>query len=500
MSHSILIGTAHMAASRNLPHLAAAAALALAGCAALPDLGAAPAPRAAASVAAAQSFAGAAAAWPGDAWWTAYGDPQFSALVEEGLRNGPDIAAAAARFRAAAGYAQQVAGVEYPSVDVTGDAGWQKQSYNNGFPREFLPKGWQDRGQAALEAGFDLDLWGKNRAAIAAAEGEARAAEIETRQAALMLATAIGDAYADLARLYAVRDIQVRTLALRAATQKLVADRESNGLETRGSVRQSESTAATARANLAAADEAIALRRHQIAALVGAGPDRALGIGRPQLAALTAQGLPADATTALVARRPDVAAALIRTSAAAERITAARADFFPAVRLSALVGLQALGLDQLVDRGSTFGNVGPAISLPIFHGGAIGGQYRRARADYDAAVANYDRTVVTAYREVADAVTSRAMLARRLVETRAARAAAEQAYAIARQRYEGGLSTYLDVLTVEDRLLSARQAVAELEVRGFALDLMLIRALGGGVATAAAAPAQAAPAQDVSHG
>lgn len=295
-----------------------------------------------------------------------------------------------------------------------------------------------------------------------------------------MLTTGIASAYADLARLYAERDIQQGTFDLQTAMRKLVADRVESGLDTRGDLRQAEANALTARADLAAADAAIILRQHQIAALIGAGPDRGLAITRPAPVALASHGLPAGVTTDLIGRRPDIAAARARAEAAASRIRVARADFFPALSLSALVGVQSLGLDKLINSDSTYGSVGPAISLPIFHGGALSGQYRGARATYDEAVADYDKTVVEAYQEVADAVTNQQALDRRIGDARAALAASEEAYSIARKRYEGGLSTYLDVLAVEERLLAARRSVADLDARAFALDVALIRALGGG--------------------
>ncbi|MGC4251770.1 MAG: efflux transporter outer membrane subunit [Sphingobium sp.] len=483
---------------------ATAVLMALSACAAVPDLGKKPEIRAAQSVAATRSLSADARAWPGEGWWTAYGDPQLTALIEEGLRNAPDMAVAAARFRQAQAMAQQAGAPLLPSVDLDAKAGATKQSYNMGMPKEFVPKGWLGTGQVALNFGLDLDLWGKNRAALAAATSEARAAEIEAQQARLALTTGIADAYADLARLYDEADIQQRALDIRLASQKLVSDRMTNGLETRGSARQADATVSSAKAQLAAANMAIELRQHQIAALIGAGPDRGLDIARPQVGALEPLGLPADVTTELVARRPDIAAALARTEAAAKRIKVARADFFPALRLSALIGVQSLGYDMMFGQSSSgalvpagkakpftdtlfkkdslFGNVGPAISLPIFRGGALQGQYRGARGAYDEAVANYDRTVLTAYQEVADAVTGRRTLDQRLTDARAALAASEEAYAIAQKRYRGGLSTYLDVLNVEDQLLSARQSVAELEASAFSLDISLIRALGGGFA------------------
>lgn len=488
--------------------------LALGACAAIPDLGTAPTPLSNQDIAASQSLPAGEGVWPVDRWWTAYGDPQLDALMDEGLRGAPDLKAAMARFRKAAGMAQSAGAALAPSVDASLDVKANKQSYNNGFPSDFVPQGWLGQGQAALNVGFDLDLWGRNRAALAAATSEAQAAQIEAAQARLTLTTGIAQAYADLARLHDERAIRAATLDLREATRKLVSDRLKSGLDTRGDMRQADAGVAAARADLGANEESIALRRNQIAALIGAGPDRALTITAPRTATLAARPLPGDVTTALVARRPDVAAALARTQAAASRIKVARADFFPAISLGAMIGFQALGYqtsfsdagisgqakpltDLLFDKGSFIGGVGPAISLPIFHGGALKGQYRSARATFDEAVALYDRTVLDAYREVADAVTSQASLARQIADARAALAASEDAYAIARKRYEGGLSTYLDVLVVEERLLQARQIAAELDSRALNIDIALIRALGGGYAPA---PAQYPAAKDPSHG
>ena len=127
-----------------------------------------------------------------------------------------------------------------------------------------------------------------------------------------------------------------------------------------------------------------------------------------------------------------------------------------------------------------FAAAGPAISLPIFDGGLTQGQVRQARADYDAAVADYDHTVVQAIQEVADVAVSERALAHRIEQRRQAVVASEDAYRVARERLPGGLTTYLDVLRAEDALIANRRAVADLQARAFALDIALIRALGGG--------------------
>lgn len=463
---------------RRLP--LAALLLATASCASIPDLGPKPLPREPQTLAAERSLPASASAWPRDAWWQDYADPQLTALIEEGLRASPDVATAAARYRRAAGLTQQAGAARLPSIDLRGQAQINKQSYNNGFPKEFLPQGWQDTGQIAASFNFDLDLWGKNRAALAAATSDQRAAQLDLRQAELLLATGIASAYFDLARLGAQRDLRQAELTLRENSRKLVADRVAQGLDMRGSLSQAEAQASTAHAAVTEIDQAIDLRRHQIAALVGAGPDRGLDIAAPALPALPGRGIPVGATTDLVGRRPDVVAARERVEAAASRIKVARADFFPAVSLTALVGFQSLGLSNLITSDSTFGQAGPAVTLPIFRGGALAGAYKGARAQYDEAVAAYDKAVLGAYQDAADAVTARQAIARRLADARAALASSNEAYSIARRRYEGGLSNYLDVLTVEDRLIQTRTAVTELEAAARNADVALVRALGGG--------------------
>lgn len=475
----------------------ALAVLLLAGCAAVPDLGAKPQVLDADSVAAAQALAptgGERAQWPGEGWWQAYGDPQLDALIAEGLAGSPDVAAAVARFDKAAALARQAGAARLPRVDVEGGATLQKQSLNMGFPdafKSFLPQGWNDGGQVAASLGFDLDLWGRNRAAYAAATSETRAAALDAQQARLVLAAGIASAYADLGRLFAERDVRARQLEVASASRKLLDERQRNGLETAGGVATSEAEVATARIGLNQADEALALRRNQLAALLGKGPDRGLAIARPALAPAAPPALPEGVTTDLIGRRADVVAARQRVEAAASRIKVARADFFPAIRLNALFGVQSLGLGLLFDKDSTYGSVGPAVSLPVFYGGALQGQYRGARADYDGAVAAYNGAVLAAYQQVADALTTARMASQRLADAHDAVRASQKAYEVASARYKGGLATYLDVLQVEDRLLQARLGAAGLDAIVRNADIALARALGGGFTQPAATPAAA---------
>jgi NodT family efflux transporter outer membrane factor (OMF) lipoprotein len=459
--------------------LALASAALLSACATVPKLGDAPTQRTPQSLASVQSLAGNAANWPSDSWWLAYNDPTLNTLIDEALVGSPDVALAAARVRAAEAVAQQAGAALLPSAGVEGSIGGNQQSKNLGVPPQFVPDGIQDTGRIAGTASFNLDLWGKNRAALAAATSEAEAARVDAAQARLMLTTGVAAAYADLAQLYRTRDVLLDALKVRETTAQLTAQRVAAGVDTRGSLRQAEARVPIARGDIIALDEQITLTRNRIAALLGAGPDRGLSIPKPTLSNTTTD-IPANAGIDLIGRRPDIVAARLRTEAAAKRIKVARADFYPNINLTALVGLQSLGLGNLFNSGSTIVNGGAALSLPIFDGGRLAGKYRGARADYDGAVARYDATLITALRDVADTLASRKATDARLNEGYRALKAADEASNIAILRYKGGLSNQLQVLVTADALLAGRRTVADLEARRQSLDITLVRSLGGG--------------------
>jgi NodT family efflux transporter outer membrane factor (OMF) lipoprotein len=458
----------------------AGAAAMLTACASVPHLGPAPKPKAPAAYAADRSFAAPAAEWPSDRWWAGYGDRQLDALIDEALKDSPDLAKAQARVRQAEAIAQVTGSTLGPHVTASASVAEAKQSYNNGVPKAFVPQGWNDTGLVGAGLDWQLDFFGKNRARLAAATSEADAARAEAASARLTLSTAIAAAYADLAQLYADRDAADEALRVRVDSEGLISARCNQGLETKAAQERAHAARASAEAELAALEEALGLTRNRIAALMGQGPDRGLAIVRPAPGAVRAFGLPQNLQADLIGRRPDVVAARLTAEAAGKRIKAAKADFYPDVNLTAFIGVQSLGLDMLTKSGSGVGSFGPAISLPIFDSGRLQGAYRGARAEYDEAVATYDQTLTRALREVADSAVSARALDARLGKSREALTASQSAYELARQRYARGLGTYLDVLTAEDALISNRRTVADLETRAFTLDVALVRALGGG--------------------
>ncbi|HEY7638126.1 MAG TPA: efflux transporter outer membrane subunit [Steroidobacteraceae bacterium] len=465
-------------AARGLLTLAVAAALS--ACAALPQSSSRPQPLSAADYASSQSLAAPVGAWPVETWWESYGDPQLNALIAEALAGSPDIAVAQARLRRAQAGAQIADAARKPQVTGSATAIQQKHSYNYLTPREMTPQGWDDYGSASLSFSWQLDFWGRNRAALAAATSEANAARAEAAEARLMLAAAIASEYAELARQHAAHDTAVAALEVRSKTAQLFRERYENGLETLGSVRQVEARRSSAEADVLAIEERLATQRNSIAELVGAGPDRGLAITRPTVDVARSFALPEHLEAELLGRRPDIVAARMRAEAAARRIDQARAEFYPNVNLTSVIGLQSKGLDMLTHNGSSTGSSGPAISLPIFNGGQLRGQLRGAEADYAAAVAEYDRTVIQALHELADAAVGQKALGPQLERTADAVGAAREAWQIQSNRYQGGLASYLDVLSAQDDLLANLRTQSDLQSRSFALDVALVRALGGG--------------------
>ncbi|HVP85848.1 MAG TPA: efflux transporter outer membrane subunit [Rhizomicrobium sp.] len=466
---------------RSMLLCSAAFALLLAACA--PDLGPKPEIQAPSALATSKSFAGEQGEWPADHWWQIYGDPELDRLMDEALGSSPTLKIAQARLRQAQAAAQQAGAALEPDVEFDGSALASKQSLNQGFPSQIqsvMPHGWHTNTRVATSFNFELDLYGKNRAALVAATSEAQAAAMDVAEARLMLSTAVAAAYADLVRLAANKVAAEDAVRIREQAAELFRERERQGLETNGATAQAEAVADSARADVDVLDGQIGIVRNQIAALVGKGPDRGLDVPLPEARSVKAPGLPPHLAVDLIARRPDLAAARLRAEAASSRIDVAHADFYPNIDLQGLIGFQSLDIGNLFQHASLIGAVGPAIHLPIFDGGRIEGAYSGARAGYDETVAAYDQTLLNALREVADAIVSQREVQTELSHSRGALKQGEDAYRTAEQRYRAGLAHYLDVLAAEDVLVLQRRRVADLEARALAQDVTLIRALGGG--------------------
>jgi len=419
--------------------------------------------------------------WPREDWWTMFGDPKLDALMRRALEGSPNLRAAQARVRAAGALADAARSSLYPTLDLDASATRQRLSRNDIYPPPFGGS-WVNQGRIALDFNYEFDFWGKHRAELEGALGEARAASADAAQARLVLATAVAQTYfqtqTDLAALTVAR----RTLADRGGLVELNRLRASRGLEAGIAVRQSDQQVAASHVEVSAAEAAVQLDRHQLAALLGLGPDAPLEVELALQAYGKALALPANLPADLLGRRPDIAAQRWRLEAAAAQIGAAKADFFPNVNLAGFVGFGATSLQglDLLGAGSGVAGVGPALHLPIFDAGRLRANLRGRYGEYDAAVEQYNQALVDALRQVADQITAARAAQQQLADQANALAAAEDAYRLTLDRYRAGLTSYLDVLVNEERLLAERLNQVQLQGRSLSLAVGTIRALGGG--------------------
>ncbi|WP_295996772.1 efflux transporter outer membrane subunit [Rugamonas sp.] len=419
------------------------------------------------------------AAWPDRHWWHRYGDAQLDRLIDEALATSPTMRIADARVRQAAAMAG-VAGAAL-APQVSGNA----RSDRFGFPKtgdtpDPLAGTWQWRNEATLNFSYELDFWGKNQAAVGAALGRQRAAEVESEAARLVLTVGMTQTYLKLSQLYAQRDLGQRVLQQRQQVLELTRQRVAGRIDSQADLKQAQLTVPNAQADIAAVDEAIALARTQLAALMGSGPDRGAAIARPQLQAVRPAGPPTVLASELLARRPDVVAQRWRVEALRKDIEVAKAGFYPSINLNGLIGLQAFGLGNFLQGGSRLADAGAGLSLPIFDGARLRGNLALRDADYDIAVEAYNQTLVDALRDVVGELVSIGWLAQREAYQAEAMATAQQAYELSLQRYRAGVGNYLQVLAAQSQVLAQQRAQIDLDTRAFELDLQLARALGGG--------------------
>ncbi len=464
-----------------LAALAMAATLLLAGCATPGSLP----PRAEARTAETLGLkAGAAPVSVATSWWQAFGDPQLDALVQRALSDNPSLKVAEARVQKAQAAVAGVQSTELPQVNAGFDTTRQHYTENGMVPPP-LAGSMRTTATAQASLSWEIDFFGRNRAALAAALGSQRAAEAEAQAARVMLASNVARAYVQLARLQDQRDVARRSLAQRTELLGLIRQRVQAGLDTNVELRQGEGALPEIRQQLEALDEQVALTRHALAALTAQAPN-ALDNLTPRLQGVQSVALPADLPADLLGRRADVEAARQRIEAATRDLQVARTQFYPSVNLVAFAGFSAIGLDRLFEAGSQQYGVGPAIHLPIFDAGRLRANYRGKAADLDTAVEAYNGAVLDAVRDVADQVASLQSIERQQREQAAAQSAAESAYDLATQRYKAGLGTYLTVLSAETSVLAQRRAAADLKARALDSQVALMRALGGGYAAPAA--------------
>lgn len=451
---------------RTLLSLCAAAALA--GCSTLK----APATAEAAGVAVPAAWSASTSASRAESlasWWSRFGDATLTTLVEQALAANTDVASAQAALRQSRALADVQAARLGPTVSADGSA---QRSRTQGTPTG-------NSFRAGFDASWEPDIFGGNRAASSAAALTANASAASLGDVQVSVAAEVALNYLTLRSTEARLAIAQSNLAIQEETLQITSWRVQAGLATSLDSEQARSAVEQTRAQIPALQTTLAQTRHQLALLTGRTVD-ALRI--PANASMPA--LPADLALSFPAetlrQRADVRTAELRVGAAAQQIVQADAARYPSFSLGGSLGLSALTLGGLTGGGAVASSLLASVSLPIFDGGAGKAQVRAEQAAYAQAREAHRAAVLTALKDVEDALVALKGDRERLTNLRNAADAAGNAALLARQRYSSGLVDFQTVLDTQRSLLSTQDGVASVGAELAADHVRLYKALGGG--------------------
>ncbi|WP_321323823.1 efflux transporter outer membrane subunit [uncultured Parasphingorhabdus sp.] len=411
-------------------------------------------------------------------WSEYFNDPQLKQLLAAAIENNRDLVAATARIEQARAQYRIQDSARLPRFDASGSATRTRTPVDTDGSSAIT---FDSYNIGVAVTSFELDFWGRVRNLSDAARASYLATISAQRAFYLSLIGDVASTYLELIETreqiaYAEATLQSRTEGLRIAKLRLDA-----GITSALDYRQAEVLLTQAQQTLGAQRLSQAQSRNQLAVLVGSqlpdDLDTALPLEQQEFAGPLDAGLPSD----LLLARPDIVAAEQNLSSARANVGAARAAFFPSISLTGSGGLTSDSLDNLFDGDNLAWSFGPSISLPIFDWGAREADLGLARALETEAVANYEKTVQTAFREVSDALAGRRWLGEQVVTAKRTVAAQEETARIARLRYREGVVNYLEVLDAERNLFSARQSLLELIRTNDQNHVSLFIALGGGI-------------------
>ena len=469
----------------TLPHramlAALAATLALAGCASMAPAYAPP-PLPVAAQYPETDPAGAHA--PDVAWQSYFADPRLQALIAQALASNRDIRIAALRVEEArAAYGIQRA-EQFPTIAL-GASGSRAR-----VPGDLSPTG-RAMTSAQYQAGlnvsaWELDFWGRVRSLKDSALQTLLASDEARRAVGVALVAQVANGYLGLRELDERVALARATVDSRAESLRIFTRRFEVGSISKLDLTQVETLLSQALSLSAQLEQARAVQAHALAQLVGGPVDLTPDTRRFDDASVL-QPLHAGLPSALLTQRPDLMAAEHQLRAAQANIGAARAAFFPTISLTAAYGTASAELSGLFDSGSGAWNFAPRLVLPIFDAGRIRANMDLAEVRRDVAVANYEKSVQGAFREVADALSNRRWLALQVDIGKTTLAAQSERARLAKLRYDNGAAPYLEVLDAQRDLLTVEQQLVQTRRALLSSQVSLYAALGGGAPVAAAA-------------
>jgi multidrug efflux system outer membrane protein len=413
-------------------------------------------------------------------WWQTFQDPQLAAYLAEALTNSWDIKIAAARVLQAEAVARITRSQFMPTINAGGDLVTSRASEKGPTP---IPAGVnprQEYGDVFLSMpAYELDLWGRIRRANEAARAQLLATVEAERTVRQTLVAQVATAYLDLLEFDLELDIARRTYAIRTNSLELTRSRADGGVASMADVYQSQILVFGAEASIADILRRVEQQENLLSILLGRNPG-GIQRGTPLISQTVRAEVPAGLPSSLLERRPDLRAAEQQLVAANADIGQAKAAFYPQVTLTGFAGFQTVALSDLFTGAAKTWQFGPAVTVPLFTGGRLRGNLKLAQARFEESLARYQQTVQGAFREVSDGLVAyqrtREFRAKQEERTQANRDATE----LANVRYEGGVTSYLEVLYNEQELFSAELSLALARRNELLSVVQIYRSLGGG--------------------
>jgi multidrug efflux system outer membrane protein len=420
------------------------------------------------------------------AWWQVYGDPVLQDLIRTALAANRDVAIAAARVEEAAAVLGFVRSDQFPSLRYDGGATRAQTSEQLGtFPGTLATQY-----QLAATLSWELDIWGRLRRSTEAARAELLATEAARRGVTITVVAGVAQLYFSLRDLDNRLAIAERTLTGRQASTLLITTRFQGGVVSRLDVHQAEIEEATAAAAVPQFRREIVRLETALAVLLGQ-PPGPIPRGAPLDPARLPAGVPPGLPVELLARRPDLLEAEELAHAQLARVGAAEALRLPTLRLTAAGGQASSDLDDFTSGSANFWSIGGGITGPIFEFGRNVRRVEAEKARAEQAVLRYEGAVLNAFSEVEAALAAVETFAGEYEARRRQVEAAVAAARLSRARYDGGVTSYLEVLDIERSLFTAELAASQSLQGRYTALVQLYRALGGGWDPAAAAAGDA---------
>ena len=416
---------------------------------------------------------------PKGPWWQRFGDPRLDALQQQAIAQSPTLVLAAARLEQARAFVRTASASQGLNANIAARATRQHISANRPLTNygsdnfstvqnDFVP---------LLVVSYELDLAGRVRRSVESAEASADQSAADLENARLLLGTDLATAYFNLRATDIELDVLARSIALQRRSLEFVSARHDLGASSGLEVAQQQALLDTTLTQVDLLRRQRDLFEHAVATLTGT-PAPAFELA-PDIAALEPPIVPLGVPSDVLQRRPDVASAERAMAAANAQIGVAAAAYYPSITISPVAGFETRSLTSLFEASSLLWSLGATVTQPLLSGGRLGANVDIAKANYDATVASYRRVVLTAMQEVEDGITGLAALERADRQARTAVETARKVLDLANARYEGGATTYLDVITAQQSLLSAERLAAQLGGQRLLTSVFLIKALGG---------------------